>query len=625
MPAVLATLARQLIIMAVQTAIFVVIEKMLNKVIDKIRTHHAEVNGLDPDDAENQTANDIIDIALLAGVTLVMLRTKLPVRVAEKLGFTSRGFVKRPLSAAGAAKMAAKGAKPIVTNATSAEVASEAAQIIAKTRGSTWSVVNNIFNVTLKVLAIPVGVGLLVTNTIDFGAWPSSAYQTSVQKFLAWFGLKPDAEAKSSKVLSQAVWDKIYATYQNLGATGINNPYSNMSQPFTRDNLIALVDKTASQIIAQGGKATFQSVFGATQGFLVMSEPVTLNKINSVFPNTAGAKTGGSTNITVPTITKVFTGIVSQGVVGSGLVFEARPDDMIESAEELRQAAANNLAPYLNSLLGKIVYEVKVVSSIITKEGFKQSGTTQKIITGYDTSGNPKYKTVTNKFATLVVYALTDKGSRAKLTTIVLGPTDSAKLTIAQDDLRSLETELPGLVTTTDINEIDAIKTDTGLIVEQNENTNGQGNNNNNKNYYIIVKEKDANYQVGPFYNDTAVNNVFTQIDEDHRSAHLAYKGMSIVEYNPNLPIWNGIGNDNEIISVPAADTVPDDSTPLPPVQKPGANATTLFEWYQAQGQTLPSVNARSFIYESFGLGPRSYYTGTAEQNTRLLNALKSS
>jgi len=81
----------------------------------------------------------------------------------------------------------------------------------------------------------------------------------------------------------------------------------------------------------------------------------------------------------------------------------------------LKQAAANNLAPYLQALLGKIVYEVKVVSSIITKDGFKQTGTTQRIQTGTFANGTPKYKTVTNKFATLIVYAITDKGSRARL------------------------------------------------------------------------------------------------------------------------------------------------------------------------------------------------------------------
>jgi hypothetical protein len=56
---------------------------------------------------------------------------------------------------------------------------------------------------------------------------------------------------------------------------------------------------------------------------------------------------------------------------------------------------------------------------------------------------------------------------------------------------------------------------------------------------------------------------------------------------------------------------------------KSGSSASTLFEWYQAQGQALPSVTTRAKLYQSLGLGQASFYTGTAEQNTKLLNALK--
>ena len=37
----------------------------------------------------------------------------------------------------------------------------------------------------------------------------------------------------------------------------------------------------------------------------------------------------------------------------------------------------------------------------------------------------------------------------------------------------------------------------------------------------------------------------------------------------------------------------------------------------------LPTVSRRSEIYEGLGLGNRNYYTGTAEQNSKLLMALK--
>jgi hypothetical protein len=47
----------------------------------------------------------------MAGITLVSLRTKLPIKLLKKLGFTSKGYVKRTLSKSGQAKLASKGAK----------------------------------------------------------------------------------------------------------------------------------------------------------------------------------------------------------------------------------------------------------------------------------------------------------------------------------------------------------------------------------------------------------------------------------------------------------------------------------------------------------------------------------
>jgi len=623
MPAALATIGRQLIVMIIQTGAFIAVEKGLMSVIDKIRAHNAEVNGLDPEDADNETANTIIDIALLAGITMVSLRTKLPVKIAERLGFTSKGFVKRPLSKAGAAKLVAKGVKPATTAALKVESVEAVIETVVKTRGSSFASVSKIANIVVAVIGVPVGIGLLVVNTIDFAAWPSSSYQNAFQKFFSFFGLNPDKEAISSKVLSDDMWNKVYNTYKQLGATGINNPFTNQSQSFSKETLVGLVDKIAANIIAEKGKVTLKEIIGATQGFLVMGAPVTNEKINSVFKTSSSTNTTNGSYTAAPTITKVFTGIVSQGVVGEGLVFTARPDDLIESADELRQAAANNLAPYLNTLLGKIVYEVKVVSSIITKEGFKQTGITQRIQTGTYSNGTPKYKSVTNKFATLVVYALTDKGSRSKLTTIVLGPVDSAKLIVGQNDLRTLETELPALVTTTDINDINEIKTDTETLVTRNENIISNENETTTFKKWFIVSTANERWQVGPFLNQTAINTAAMSVSDEIYRARINADVGSVTDNNPNLPEWPGISKTNKINTTSLLVTAPVVSSTTTTTTKAGASATTLYAWYQAQGQSLPSVADRAIIYEGKGLGPRSYYTGTAEQNTKLLNALK--
>lgn len=601
MPLIIAVIIRYVIMAAVQLGLWKYIEKYFLPAFNEGMIKLMDAYGLTREQAEDVMANEVIIALEEVGFFAVTLKTKLPIKVAEVLGFTSKGYALRNLAPLVKAKIASSTIAKLPKVVATVEEAGKVAEVVAKTRGSTLSAVNNIVTIILKVLAVPVGVGLVITNTIDFGAWPSSAYQGSIQKFLAIFGLKPDAEAKNSKVLSETVWNKIYAVYQNMGAIGIQNPYLDHDQAFTRDNLIALVDKVASQIITDGGKATFQTVLGATQGFIVMKEPVTDEKINNAFSGVAVAPADAKATVSVAPITKVFTGIVSQGVVGAGLVFTPRPDDMIESVEELRSAASNNLAPYLQALTGKIVYEVKIVSSVISKDGFRQTGTTQRIQTGTYKNGTPKYKTVTNKFATLVVYALTDKGSRAKLTTIVLGPTNSAKLTVGQNDLQALQDQLPALVTTTDIKEITNIQEPTPVAIVA-------------PTPQVVAEAPVMETYLLRFYN--------SQADGSNSSINgeAATKKNGVWVRDRDGAVMN---KTTGVFSAPAPATTPSVSASSTTGNKPGANATTLYEWYQAQGRELPSVAERSVVYFHLNLGVQGYYTGTAEQNTKLLAALK--
>lgn len=555
MPIAVAALIRVLIQATVQTGIFLALDAILAPLIDKAKAAVKSTFNLNDDDATDVIANHVIDAFAMIGIIGVGIKTKLPTIVAEKLGFTSKGYVKRTLSPK--VPVAATAAK--VTEVTTAAATKVLTQVEAQTVVDAAIKSKIGFKEGYDMLIKHVGLLFLgfmvVGNWLDFGNWQNGAYQKSMQKFISWitFGkLVPDADYRKSLTISDAIFSKIFNTLKIGGAQGIQDPYKGVDVPFTRENLLDLTDKVGASLLLTDGTASAKKVLTAVLPMIIFDTSVDLDKIladaEATTPTTANT-------VSVAPITKVFTGIVSQGVVGQGLVFTPRPDDLIESAEELRQAAANNLAPFLSTLLGKIVYEVKVVSSIITKEGFRQNGTSQRIVSGTNSDGTPKYKTVTNKFATLVVYALTDKGSRAKLTTIVLGPTNSAKLTVAQTDLRTLETELPSLVTTNSINDIKGIETASPVTVT-----------------------------TPPSAGGTSV------------------------------PVPN---------TVASGQPAPVSNTTTPSTAVLGAGATTLAEWYQAQGQTLPSVAERSVIYGAFALGPASYYTGTAEQNTRLLNSLK--
>jgi hypothetical protein len=52
------------------------------------------------------------------------------------------------------------------------------------------------------------------------------------------------------------------------------------------------------------------------------------------------------------------------------------------------------------------------------------------------------------------------------------------------------------------------------------------------------------------------------------------------------------------------------------------ANPSTLYEYFSAKGQPLPSISERAKLYESLGLGSASNYVGTGDQNTALLGKL---
>lgn len=54
------------------------------------------------------------------------------------------------------------------------------------------------------------------------------------------------------------------------------------------------------------------------------------------------------------------------------------------------------------------------------------------------------------------------------------------------------------------------------------------------------------------------------------------------------------------------------------------AKPTNLFEYYKQQGESLPSIQERSKLYENLGLGSAKAYSGSAFQNKKLLDALQS-
>lgn len=577
MPILVVSLIRVIIQASVTTGLLITIQWLISPLTDAAKWAVQKAFNMTDDEAQDTIANEIIDTFATMAILGVAIKSKIPTIAAEKLGFTTKGYYKRPVSKklpagvqGSAAKLAVTGKTAVVLSATEAYSAVSAAKI-------TLTGFKVAYDAIFKLLGISFLGLMVVGNFLDFGNWNSGAYQKTFQKIFAYVTgglLVPDEDYRKTKTASPEVFNKVYNTYKIGGAVGIIDSFKKQSVPFTRDNLIDLIDQVGAILLLTTKQAATKDVLLASQAMIIFDLSV---DVDAVLGSSAPVASYSVPTASVAPITKVFTGIVSQGVVGAGLSFEARQDDMIQSAEELRSAAANNLALFLAALPAKIVYEVKVVSSIITKEGFRISGTTQQIKNGTYQNGEPKYKVVTNKFAQLIIFALTDKGSRTKLTTIVLGPTDSAKLQVAQSDLRALENALPAMVTTSDINEITGIATSNPITVST-----------------PATETKTVTVT-------SAAGGIPIKAEDD------APAGASRVErIDGQLYYWP---SDVKAVTVTKA--------------APGANANNLYEWYQSQGQLLPSIAVRGRTYQGLGLGQAAYYTGTGEQNTKLLAALK--
>src|SRR3990167_9685184 len=96
MPVAVGIAIRYIIMAAVQLGIWGFLEKYAIPLVDKAMVALMKVYGLSQKEAEDIMANEVVNAFESVGVFAATLRTKLPIKFAEKLGFTSKGFTKRP-------------------------------------------------------------------------------------------------------------------------------------------------------------------------------------------------------------------------------------------------------------------------------------------------------------------------------------------------------------------------------------------------------------------------------------------------------------------------------------------------------------------------------------------------
>lgn len=646
MPALVAVVTRTIIQAIVTTGILTAAQAFLIPIINKCILEVSEFFGATEEEAKDIVANEILQFAETAGILVLTLRTKMPTLIAERLGFTSKGWVLRKLSPTLAAKVGGKAVTGAVAVAVTTAEVTKIAETVAVSRGISASVVTTVYKGIMSFVGVTALVAMTIGNFIDFANW-QGAYQKTFEKLFTALGFPPDTPMPKSKAVSADTWSKIYSIVETLNPESIAFPWDGVTKPYSRNNLADAVDHFAANLALQGIDTTYKNVWGLLLPCIKLKSGT-----NTSLAGSLNTTTSAST-IVVPKI-QVFTGVLSQGVLGVGLEFQARPDDMIESAKELVDAASNNLAPFLSALASRVTYQVKIVSSITTKDGFVQKGSVRQVISSYDTKGNPKYKTVVNKFATLDINVLTDKGTRVKIATIVLGPVDSVKFQVGQQTISNVDSTLRGLVTTSDINDIKGVSTvnpitittppqqvtqtqttapSTPQVTQTTPVTTG-GNKpegfrfSYNESGTDIYTANDGNryYADGSRYVEKVVNRVgLYQVEKSNTP-----DGYEVIFYSPGVTpnaslLYPGAPAPSSTFpSWKPTKSTSSQTTTSTSGTKPGANASTLAEWYSANGWALPSIEVRSTLYQNLGLGQAAYYVGSAEQNTKLLTKLKS-
>lgn len=362
------------------------------------------------------------------------------------------------------------------------------------------------------------------------------------------------------------------------------------------------VSERAKLYEAQGlGPASFYTGTAEQNARLLAAlkgKPLSTAPSSSSAPKTATPATAAPSSRTyVSNPAQVFTGVISNGVLGTQPVFTPRPNDLINDAAELEETAYTNIGAFLRNLAGRVTYEIKIVSTATNADGMRVTGTSQRIIVGKNKNGTPKYKTVVNKFAEVVLYMLTQTGTRAKIATIVLGPVDALTYKPDANDLVRLSNRIQQNITTTDLpqNVVPAETYEPEYPASPVE--------------AVVAPQAPIIPTSYPLPVDTSRPLSFLTDDGRGSNDPDAIVGGAPLRYadtrEPFAP-----GSTHKTITLE---------------QKAAADAApTLYDWFASIGQSLPSLASRAAMYRWYNLGPVRSYTGSTEQNNALLSVLKS-
>lgn len=392
------------------------------------------------------------------------------------------------------------------------------------------------------------------------------------------YALEVERELKGTNAVGPYTAAQFAAIYNGLvaeGITKVKNPATNTTDDLSKETLGALVNVLFGQQIATGMPATPSKITPLLNSYLLKGNTT------SPTPSSAPASASAPQAAAAPVNVKIFTGVVANGALGATVAFTERPDDLIQSVTELKDAAKNNLTAFVTSLPGMFYYEIAIVSSVKTKGGFSQQGSSVRVQTGTHKNGTPIYKTIYNKFAVMRIGIHDTNGRTVKLREIVLGPVDASSFQPSTVQLQDISNAITPELFTSDVGNISSIVTTTPVTVQP-------------------------------------------------PAAPSPSPAPTPVQQAPTPSPAGGTASPTPQPAAQPQATAPAAVPPPAPTPKPvdprvaaAKAATNLSEFYTAIGSSLPSIQQRANLYQSWGLGQASLYTGTAEQNTKMLAYLK--
>lgn len=614
---------RMLFVAIIQSAAIATIATYLDQFVDYVRNALRKDGGL----TEEQTDEAMYEWVLIAlsgtAITVASLKSRLPIRLADRLGLK--------LQTAGR-KETSTGTKLGVEKALKGSLLTQSAMLkVLKTLGLSF------------VASLPWLPGLIQ----QFGDQASFAPKAANDFYQKFFGVRPFTEASpldSPGKFTPAEFQDYARSLEAAGIKGIEYGFPKGTVLYSRTALAELIDYVTGIENANARPTTVAKITPLLAKYLIgiTGTPSPIGTSSSVGGSATAKPSGASTPAaaSLPAAgagastyapVKVFTGILSSGTLGAAQPFNSKEDDLINSALELRDIAQTNAAAFLATLPSKVVYELKIVNSVIASDGTKRVGATVQVPNGRLASGAIKYKYVNNKFAVMTLYLIKKDGTRTKITDITLGPTDVANFNPNAEQLAGIGNNLVQSVATNSTDDIAKVITDTPTEVVPTSTALAPL-----PNYNFAVKQPgDLGYA---FYMRPAFeqNQASYLAVPDYKFYDTSYQRITEEQYrrgtgdtrdytNSGYYLNNGVFTQATTYrpSHLEATSAPPTTTTTATAAGVAAKATNLSQYYAALGQTIPSLSARGQTYQSLGLGAASLYTGTIEQNTKLLAALQ--